>query len=178
MDRIHRVDDDQTRTHAWIVRVQRRNRIHQRYFSDSVHGGKRQALATAKAYRETLLRTLPELTRPEVCTIRKKNNRSGVSGVSRHEAPGRTPTSPRHLFWLAQWPIGGGRAKQRKFSIKRYGERGAYLRAIRARRAALRDLREKSYRKCSATVSSKSCTRPLAPNPVHVIVAGLPSIGF
>lgn len=150
MDRIHRVDDDHTCTHAWLVRVQRRNRSHHRYFSDNVHGGKRSALAAAKAYRETLLNTLPELTRSEVCKIRKKNNRSGVSGVSRHEAPGRTPTSPRHLFWLAQWPIGGGKAKQRKFSIKRYGERGAYLRALRARRAALKTLRQEAYPRCPA----------------------------
>ena len=137
MHRISRIDDDRTHTHAWLVRVQRRNRIHHRYFSDRVHGGKRLALAVATAYRETLVQTLPELTRPEVCRIRKKNNRSGVSGVSRHEAPGRTPTSPRLAYWLAQWPIGNGRAKQRKFGVKKYGEKGAYLRALQARRAAL-----------------------------------------
>lgn len=147
MDRISRIDDNQTRTHAWIVRVQRRNRIHHRYFSDSVYSGKRLALAAAKAYRETLLRTLPEFTRPEVCRIRKKNNRSGVSGVSRHETAGRTPTSPRRTFWVAQWPIGGGKAKMRKFSIKRYGERGAYLRALRARRTALTALSQEAYRR-------------------------------
>lgn len=137
MRQISRVDDDQTHTHAWLVRVQRRNRSHHRYFSDLIHGGKRQALVAAMAYRETLLQTLPGLTRKEICRIRKKNNRSGVSGVSRHEAPGRTPTSPRTAFWLAQWPIGDGRAKRRKFGVKRYGEQGAYLRALQARRAAL-----------------------------------------
>lgn len=149
MDRVSRIDDDHTRTHAWIVRIQRRNRTHHRYFSDRIHGGKRPALVAAKAYLETLLNTLPELTRSEFCKIKKRNNRSGVSGVSRHETAGRTPTSPRHTFWLAQWPIGGGKAKMRKFSIKRYGERGAYLRALRARRAALTTLRHEAYRKFS-----------------------------
>ncbi len=137
MHRISRIDDDRTHTHAWLVRVQRRNRIHHRYVSDRVHGGTRLALAVATAYRETLVQTLPELMRQEVCRIRKKNNRSGVSGVSRHEAPGRTPTSPRTAYWLAQWPIGDGRAKQRKFGVKKYGEHGAYLRALQARRVAL-----------------------------------------
>ena len=137
MRQISRIDDDQTRTHAWLVRVQRRNRVHHRYFSDRVYGGKRQALVAATAYRETLLQTLPGLTRQEICRIRKKNNRSGVSGVSRHEAPGRTPTSPRMAYWLAQWPTGEGRAKRRKFGVKKYGEDGAYRRALQARQQAL-----------------------------------------
>ncbi|MCW5797725.1 MAG: hypothetical protein KIT40_04435 [Nitrospira sp.] len=67
--------------------------------------------------------------------------------MTRHEYPGSTPTSSPHAFWLAQWPIVGGKAKMRKFSIKRYGERGAYLRALRARRAALTTLRQEAYRR-------------------------------
>lgn len=92
----------------------------------------------------------PPLSLRDFCTIRKKTNRSGVSGVTRHEAPGRTPTSPRRSFWLAQWPIGEGKAKMRKFSIKQYGERGAYLRALRARRAALIALGQGAYRRFPA----------------------------
>lgn len=140
MRRIYRIDHEASRTHSWFVTIQRRKRIVHRHFSDGVHGGKLKALAAAKAYRNQLMNDLRTLSRKEVCEIRKKNNRSGVSGVSRHEAPGRTPTSPRHIFWLAQWPIGNGKAKKRKFSVKRYGERGAYLRALKARRHALATL--------------------------------------
>lgn len=132
------------------MRIQRRNQIHCRHFSDAACGGKRQALQAAKAYRDGLIQQHSPLSRAEFCTIRKKTNRSGVSGVTRHEAPGRTPTSPRHSFWLAQWPIGGGKAKKRKFSIKSYGERGAYLRALRARRAALTTLGQEACRRISA----------------------------
>lgn len=39
MHLISRIDDDRTHTHAWLVRVQRRNRMHHRCFSDRVHGG-------------------------------------------------------------------------------------------------------------------------------------------
>ncbi len=146
MHGISRVDHDASHTHSWLVRIQRRNRMHCRHFSDVACGGKRQALQAAKAYRDGLIQQHSPLSRAEFCTIRKKTNRSGVSGVTRQDTPGRTPASPRRLFWLAQWPIGGGRAKKRKFSIKRYGERGAYLRALRARRAALTALGQEAYR--------------------------------
>ena len=34
MRQISRIEDDQTHTYAWLVRVQRRNQVHHRYFSD------------------------------------------------------------------------------------------------------------------------------------------------
>ncbi len=150
MHGITRVDHEASRTHSWLVRIQRRHRVHCRHFSDVVCGGRHQALQAAKAYRDSIMQKHAPLSRQEFCTIRKKTNRSGVSGVTRHDTPGKTPTSPRCLFWLAQWPIGGGKAKKRKFSIKRYGERGAYLRALRARRAALIGLGQGAYRRFSA----------------------------
>ncbi|MDI3467923.1 MAG: hypothetical protein OJF50_006744 [Nitrospira sp.] len=151
MNGIYRVDHEPSRTHSWFVTVQRRNRIYHRHFSDGLHSSKRKALQAAKAYRDSLIKQYQPLTRKEFCVIRKKNNRSGVSGVTRHEAPGRTPTSPRQIFWLAQWPIGGGRAKKRKFSISKYGERGAYLRALRARRNALKALGQEAFRRPSTS---------------------------
>ncbi len=78
MRQISRIEDDQTHTYAWLVRVQRRNQVHHRYFSDRVYSGTRQALVAATAYRETLLQTLPGLTRQEICRIRKKKNRLSI----------------------------------------------------------------------------------------------------
>lgn len=91
MRQISRVDDDQAHTHAWLVRVQRRNRGHHRYFLDHVLGGSATPWEPATDYQAPL-HTLAGLTRTEICRIRKKQNRSGVSGVSRHEALGRTPS--------------------------------------------------------------------------------------
>jgi hypothetical protein len=138
---IYRIDQQASHTHSWLVTVQRRNRIYNRHFTDSVYGGKAKALAAAIAYRAGLIQRLPVLTKREFCAITKKNNISGISGVSRHEAPGRTPNSPRQVFWLAQWPVGNYRAKKRKFSVKKYGEEGAFRRAVAARRRALDLLR-------------------------------------
>lgn len=135
---IYRVDHDTSRTHSWYVIVQRRHHIHRRHFSDQQHGGKRKALEAAKTYRETLLARLRPLSRREVCVIRKKTNRSGVSGVVRIEALERDRGRIRHrVYWDVQWPVGNGKARHKKFSVKKYGERGAYLRALRARQQAL-----------------------------------------
>lgn len=138
---IYRIDHDRSRTHSWVVTVQRRGRVYSRHFMDTVYGGKRTALDAAKMYRDNLVACLRPLTRQEHCRIRKKNNRSGVSGVTRIDVSEHSRgRSYRKCYWLAQWPIGGGKAKTRKCSIKRYGERGAFQRALQARREALKNL--------------------------------------
>jgi hypothetical protein len=78
---------------------------------------------------------------PEYCGILKQNNRSGVSGVTRVDRLERIRGRLyRRLFWEAQWPIGEGRAKHKKFSILKYGEAGAYEMARAARETALQAL--------------------------------------
>lgn len=138
---IYRIDHKPSHTHSWLVTVQRRGRIYHQHFTDSVYGGKRKALAAAKVHRDRLVGSLKPLTRPERCRIKKKNNRSGVSGVTRIDAieVGRGQLR-RRQYWLAQWPIGNGKATMRKFSIKQYGEGGARQQAVQARQAALKHL--------------------------------------
>ena len=138
---IYRIDSAKSRTHSWLVTVQRRGRIYHQHFADLLYGGKRKALDAAKLYRDSLVVNLRPLTRLEVCQIKKKNNRSGVSGVTRIDAIEQSRgRSHRRQYWLAQWPIGGGRANMKKFSVQRYGERGAFQQALRARQQALKRL--------------------------------------
>ncbi len=139
---IYRVDHQPSSTHSWLVTIQRRGRIYHRHFSDSVHGGKQQALTAARAYRDRLIAELPELTRQEFCAIRKKNNRSGVSGVTRVDVmeKGRSGQRFRRVYWDVQWPVGNGKARHKKFSVTKYGERGAFLRALKIRKQALQFL--------------------------------------
>jgi AP2 domain len=135
---IYRIDSATSRTHSWLVTVQRRGRIYHRHFADLVYGGKQKARDAAKLYRDSLVVNLRPLTRPEVCQIKKKNNRSGISGVTRIDIMDTSRGRRYHRqYWLAQWPIGNGRAKTKKFSITRYGEHGARERAVRARHEAL-----------------------------------------
>ena len=137
---IYRIDHELSRTHSWLVTIQRRSRVYHRHFSDRLHGGKRQALEAAKAYRDRLASQLQPLTRKEVCSIRKKNNRSRVPGVVAlmygRKAGG--------CYIAAFTGMCSGRPSMAKPAIRsfpsKYGERGAFLRALRARREALQAL--------------------------------------
>lgn len=138
---IYRIDHDRSQTHSWYVTIQRRGRVYHRHFTDSVYGGKRKALDAATVYRDSLLAALRPFTRPDRCRIKKKNNRSGISGVTKIETWEYIRGRRYHRrYWLAQWPIGNGKAHRKKFSITRYGEHGARQRALRARQAALKRL--------------------------------------
>jgi len=139
---ITRVDNDVSRTHGWLVTIQRRSEIFRRQFSDGVHGGKLRALAAAKAFRDEVVAQNPPLTRREHAEIRKKNNKSGVVGVCRYCASETRdrPPAERRWFWVASWVPPGERAKRVKFSVNKYGEEGAFKMAVKARRAALRQM--------------------------------------
>lgn len=133
---IRRMDDAARRTHAWLVQVQRHNQIAIKMFSDSVWGGKRRALVAARAWRDEHTQALAEQVHALWRRNRlRRNNRSGLVGVARHE---RKPDANGHktggpAFWMASWTGEHGRTRQRKFSVKRWGERGAKQQAMEAR---------------------------------------------
>jgi hypothetical protein len=41
------------------------------------------------------------------------------------------------VYWVARWPGENGRATQRRFSVKRFGEWGAFLKAVEVRQHGL-----------------------------------------
>ena len=138
---IRRVDDEASRTHCWRVVVQRQSQMYRRDFGDGPHGGRAPALKAALRYRDQLIEIHPPLALPTYCAILKKNNRSGVSGLTRTDrVETRNGRRQRKLDWEAQWPIGNGRSRHRKFSILKYGEDGAYQMALTARETALEAL--------------------------------------
>ena len=131
---IHRIDNPSNRTYAWVVRIQRRSQIHTKYFSDQIYGGRSRAYKAARAYHEELRRTLRPLTRIEFAQIKRRTNRTGYVGVVKYETTDRTSI---RRYWIATWPTKNGERKQRKFSIRKYGEQRAFLLACRARRLGL-----------------------------------------
>ena len=139
---ISRVDNEASRTHGWLVTIQRRGVIYRKHFSDGVFGGKRRAFAAAKGYRDEVIEKHPPLSMKEYSSIRKKNNRSGVVGVCRYCASETRalPEENQRWFWVASWPLPDGRRKRVKFSVNKYGEDGAFQRALDARNNALRKL--------------------------------------
>lgn len=114
---------DSKNTHAWMATI--RVRIYRRVFTEGVYGGKRKALEAAIRHRDHLITTLRPLTRRGFCSIKKKNNRSGIVGVTRitrvHRKQHRLgkPTSGWRCGRIA-----GNRSRQKKrFAVKKYGER-------------------------------------------------------
>ena len=68
---IYRIDHEWSRTHSWLVTIQRRGRIYHRHFSDRMHSGKRKALQAAKAYRDRWTQTGTTEPRGDVCDQEK-----------------------------------------------------------------------------------------------------------
>jgi hypothetical protein len=143
---IRRVDHEASSTHCWRVTVPRRKQRFTRDFSDGVHGNRDQAFQAALAYRDKLVQQHAPLSKPDYCAILKKNNRSGVSGLTRVDRwelfRGRRV---RKVFWGVQWPIGNGRSRHKTFSILKYGEEAAFQLAWAARETALQALISQTF---------------------------------
>lgn len=136
---IRRMDNDAHRTHAWMVQVQRNNRISKKMFSDGVYGGKRKALLAALSYRNQLVAGVNcfehQFWRR---TIVRRNNTSGIPGVARYHRGANHRAGRRKAFWLASWVDEHGTGRKRKFSVSRYGERKAKRLAIAERERQLK----------------------------------------
>ena len=113
--------------------------IYRKHFSDGVFGGKQRSFAAAKEYRDEVIAAHPPLSMQEYSNIVKKNNRSGVVGVCRYCASETRdlPEEKQRWFWVASCPLPDGRRKRVKFSVKKYGEDGAFQMAMDARASAL-----------------------------------------
>lgn len=136
MRNIRRMDDDSRSTHAWLVQVQRHHQIAIKMFSDSVWGGKRKALAAARAWRDEHKQATAEQAHALWRRNRlRSNNRSGLVGVARYErkADAHGHKTGGAAFWLASWIDAHGVGRKRKFSVKLWGERGAKQKSIAAR---------------------------------------------
>ena len=132
---IWRVDDERSRTHCWIVRIQRRQKVWRRSFSDGIHGGKTNALRAARAFRDEVLSLHQPMTRAEYANIRRRNNQSGVPGVCHHVASTISSGRPAaRTYWIAFWTTPDGKPVRRKFSIRKFGDEGAFKHAKASRR--------------------------------------------
>ena len=139
---ISRVDNEVSRTHGWLVTIQRRGVIHRRHFSDGVHGSRTKAFAAAVGFRDDVVAKFPPLSLREYSSIVKKSNRSGVVGVCRYCASEtrNLAEEQQRWFWVASWPLPSGKRKRVKFAVNKYGEDKAFKMALKARREAMREL--------------------------------------
>jgi hypothetical protein len=74
---VSRINQPEKRTYGFFVRLTRNGRIHNAFFADKSHGGKRKALEAARKHYQRLLRKYGRL-RPQ--TRARTVHRKGRSG--------------------------------------------------------------------------------------------------
>jgi hypothetical protein len=131
--------------------------MHVRNFRDKKCGGRRKALLRARAYRNALIREIPPLSRKEFSAIRRRNNRTGVVGVCRYAKPYVLRNGRVRLawYWEAIWPTQRGESETVRFSVKKFGEAGAFNRARAARVAGCKRI-EGVYWPCDVSSEAVS----------------------
>jgi hypothetical protein len=120
---------------GWGVRMQRRGKKTERFFSDNGYGGNRAALQVAKEFRDDLEVELRKFTTKELSFKPSVRNQSGIVGVRLHQQKDMRGEYEYHYwYWVAQWTDGRGRRKTRSFSVHQHGDEEAYRLACDARR--------------------------------------------
>lgn len=120
---------------GWLVRFQRCNQRIQRFFADSVCGGKRKSLNAAKEFRDEVDSQTRTFKTKELAEFPSTRNQSGVVGVRLHRETKLINHREYHYwFWVAQWIDGRGQRKTRSFSVHQHGDEEAYRMAVAARR--------------------------------------------
>ena len=125
---------------TWRVNFRRFGKDCARAFPDLRYGGKRKALAAARAWRDRRLSRTRVLGLREFNALRCSNNTSGVPGVhflkSRRQPLG---------YWQARVKLPDGRKIHRSFSVRRLGGRRAFQLAVAARRELLLRVENRPY---------------------------------
>ena len=111
------------RTRGWWVRIRRRNRMVQAFFSDGKHGGRAAALTKALRQRNRWLRSLP----PPIDPRRTKPSLRVYRDVS-----------SGHPAWRVHIRFPGGAVASTSRSIRRYGSGEAKRLCERWARARLK----------------------------------------
>lgn len=139
---ISRIDNEEKKTFGWEVRIRRKNKQLNRFFSDSKYqNDPHKSLIAAMEARDQMVQELPKMTRIERAKVNRVNNSSGIPGVSRTKNVKQYKNKNyEYAFWQAYWCPEPGKTKSVRFSVKKYGEKGARRRAIEARESALKNL--------------------------------------
>ncbi len=113
-------------THGWQVRIKRHNKQHTKYFSDKRFDGKESALETAVAYRDELLKELPEPLDP-VKKSAEARSKTGVVGLNFcHKDDGSGTLKPYvQISWLEE----SGRRRSAAYSVNKWNLRRAVWKA-------------------------------------------------
>jgi hypothetical protein len=104
---------------GWLVEYSVAGRHTRKFFSDLAFGSSARAQAAAEEFAIKDLGQHHEITSLRRRLLPRKNTPHGMPGIARYVRPGGTSG-----FWIAHWTQDGTR-HSRKYSVARYGERGA-----------------------------------------------------
>lgn len=136
-------ENGKSETHGWEVRVHRRGESIEKFFSDSVHAGRQEALAAARGFRDEVVATLQPYSRLEIAEQMSRRNTSGVVGVHYTKHPYKKRGKIYECeAWVATWSPEPNKERNKKFSIKKHGEVEAYNLAVQFRQKMLNDLKK------------------------------------
>lgn len=136
---ISRIDSGST--HGWFVRGYRNGKTYSKLFSDRKWGGKTKSKEASIEYRDLLVRALDKIPlkpRGRRVVLRDRRNKTGMLGVCRTSK--RNPNGTITQCYSVSWRPEPGLQKCTSFSIRKYGEEGAFKKAVAFRRKVMREI--------------------------------------
>ena len=136
---ISRIDCERYNSHAWRVSLSRQGKRYVKNFPDKKCGGKKKALCKATKFRDQFMLKYPPITRREFCNTKRRNNKTGITGVYKYRKTYQLKdgTIKESWYWEANWPDSMGESICKSFAINRFGEDLAKQMAITAREEGL-----------------------------------------
>jgi hypothetical protein len=132
---ISRIDHEGKHTHGWYVRVCFDRKMHSKFFSDASNGGKEKALKKAVKHRNDLEKQLGKPRTDRIIVVSNQRNTTGILGVQRTlkgiQARGGDPLA--RAVYEVTWSPEPNVLRKTSFSIEKYGEEGAFQKAVELR---------------------------------------------
>ncbi|MBO9649603.1 MAG: AP2 domain-containing protein [Variovorax sp.] len=148
---------------AWAVRLSRKGKTLYKQFCFSLYGGEQAALVRAQVWRDEIVRAHPLMPRSQMAAIVRRNNTSGIAGVSCRLGPDGEPRC-----WTARTLIAANTELRASFSVTRYGAQAKQL-AIAEREKQLKQLIGLTHVHSAEAIVRVSSPRELPPDlPVPV----------
>ena len=135
-------------TMGWFVRGYKNGKTFSKLYSDRKCGGTEKALVLARKYRDRLferLKNMPQKPRKRRVVFQDSRNTTGILGVCRTAKKG--PNGKLNECYSVSWRPRPGVQKCTSFSIRKYGEKKAFERAIAHRRKMIREIYGRSILK-------------------------------
>lgn len=155
---VSRIDQPSKKCHGWYVRVAFNGTKASKFFNDEKCGGRDEGLKAAVQWRNEQEAELGKpRTERQIIPLTKRNT-SGVVGVRKRvrSVKGRNGKPSKVEYFEVSWSPWPGKLCRKLFSVEKFGESQAFLKACQFRREREReflgDVVKGNWRESFATV--------------------------